>query len=431
MTTLLLPYRGAGRGVTALDVTDPYEPAFLWELDAELDPQLGLTYSRPAMGSVYMAECLTDPSIACERGVAIFGGGAPPSGLQDWSGSNIGRTMYVVDIATGRVIRRFTHARQPDGTLEPISAPVIGEVAAFDGFAGSLITRAFVGTLDGKLLRLDLSNSDPDEWIIDVIFDPSEAPVEDDAVGGIFFRPTIALSRQGSRAVIVFGTGNLDDLDQLLNETNYVVSITEKPIFNADGEVIRYGADLNWALELEDRERLTARPRIFDRRAYFATFMPSEDVCEIGGARLYALDFIGLPENAGYVGTLDLTKLSSYLKEDPYDLIDPNPTVGFHDASTYAGLDPVIIPPQSIIYSLNITERVSCFVDDELTGNRGDQSVARTVTDQGEYVLQIGTSSYVGTSDGETPQAMSQLGEVALERPASAVIPTSWSVIFE
>lgn len=432
-TVLLLPYRSAGRGITALDVTDPYNPRFLWELDAELDPQLGLTYSRPAIGTVFLAECMGNGADACERGVAIFGGGAPPTGLTGWENTNIGRTLYVVDIETGIVLRRFTHMRDNSGTTVPFPAPLVGEVAAFDSFAGSLITRAFVGTLNGQLLRLDLSATDPDNWSVDLFFDPSEDPIGRTDLGGIFFRPTIALSANTGRAVVVFGTGNLDDLDRIVGEQNYVFSVVEAPEYDTDGNLERIGGDLNWAVELEENERMTARPRVFNRAAYFATFKPADDLCDIGGARLYALDFIGEDEDHGYAGPIDLDHFVSYLRENPYsEDTTTNPLVPFHDETTYATLDPQIIPPKSIIYALEITERVSCFEENDLSGSRyGGQNVSIEVSDQGEFVLQIGVSSYTAGAESGLPQAVSQLAELTLEDPPSAIIPTSWSVIFE
>ncbi|MCB9533081.1 MAG: hypothetical protein H6698_01985 [Myxococcales bacterium] len=428
-TVLLLPYRGGGRGVLALDVTDPYEPKYLWELDSELDPQLGLTFSAPDIGSVYLADCFGS-GVACERSVAVFGGGAPPSGLVGWETSNIGRTIYVVDIETGRVLRRFTHMRDDTGTFVPISAPVTGDVAAFDTFAGNLMTRAFVGTIDGQLLRIDFTATDPDDWFVDSFFSPEDTLSRTD-LGGIFFKPTISLSSENGRAVVVFGTGNLDDLDRVIGEQNYVFSLTESPIFDSDGNLVRIGAEVNWGLELAANERMTARPRIFERRTYFATFIPATDLCEIGGARLYALDYLGESVDRGYIGTIDTTNFYSYLGEDPDQPVsDDNVAVGFHDATSYLTSSAPVIPEKAIIYALQITQRVSCFTETTDAGNRyNGQDSSLQVTDRGEFVLQVGASAY--SNSGGAVSAVSQVSEVALPEPSATVIPTSWSVIFE
>ena len=432
-TVLVLPSRGAGRSMVALDVTDPYNPRFLWELDAELDPQLGLTYGAPAIGSIFLAQCLDDATVACERAVAVFGGGAPPTGLTGWEGSNIGRTIYVVDIETGTVLRRFTHTTDATDATEPIPGPVVGDAALFDTFLGSLATRAFVGTLNGHVLRVDMSATHPSQWTVDTFFDP-EVELGRADVGGVFFRPTIALEAATGRAAVVFGTGNLDDLDRVVAERNYVVSVSEQPEFDPEGTLIRVGGSLNWALQLEDGERMTARARVFDRRAFFATFKSADDLCNIGGARLYALDYIGKEEDRGYVGPLDTTVLFSYLHEDPTrDSDDPtNQQVGFHDANTYAGFAEPVIPDKAIIYAIEITERISCFLEETIEDDAGGDGVTSTsVSDQGEFVLQLGVSHFSDAVGGEPASAQSTLAEIELDQPGARVIPTSWSVVFE
>ena len=432
-TILVLPYRGAARGMVALDVTDPYNPKFLWELDAELDPQLGLTYGAPAIGSVFLAQCPDNPTIACERAVAVFGGGAPPSGLIGWESTNIGRTIYVVDVETGAVLRRFTHTTDASDRTEPIPGPVVGDAALFDTFLGSLATRAFIGTLNGYVLRVDLAGTNPALWSVDTFFDP-EVELGRADVGGVFFRPTIALEAATGRAAVIFGTGNLDDLDRVVAERNYVVSVSEQPEFDPTGALVRVGGSLNWALALEENERMTARARVFDRRAYFATFKSAADLCDIGGARLYALDYIGKEETRGYVGPLDTTQLFSYLHEDPTrDTDDPtNQQVGYHDANTYAGFAEPVIPDKAIIYAVEITERISCFLDETIEDDAGGEGVtSRTVSDQGEFVLQLGVSHFTNAVGAESASAESTLAEIELPQPSARVIPTSWSVLFE
>ena len=207
-------------------------------------------------------------------------------------------------------------------------------------------------------------------------------------------------------------------------------------MFDAAGVFLRMEGAVNFVAKLEENERLTARPRIFSRRAYFATFKPAVDLCEIGGARLYALDFVG--PDVGYVGVVDTVHFKSYLREDPHDPdqeTEANPAVPFHDADSYANSGfpgTVVIPPKSIIYSLNLIEKVSCFQESALDGTRGsNQNVSLQVTDQGEYVLQIGVSSLVENITTGVPEAQSQITDVALPDPPVSIIPTSWSVVFE
>ena len=434
-TVLVFGYRGGGRGFTALDVTDPTAPKFMWELDAELDPQLGLTYSTPAVGTVFLSgDACPSGETTCERGVAVLGGGIAPDGFE--STSNIGKVLYVVDLETGLVIRRFATMYDDTNTEVPLPAAIAGDVSLFDTFSGSLATRAFVGDTEGRLLRLDLSDANPANWRVDLFFDSTTVTSNP---GAILFKPTIALRRTDGRAVVVFGTGNLDELHSASNENNFVASVVERPQFTGAGVFERMRGELNWALLLEANERVTTRPRIFNRRATWATFVPSANLCDIGGARLYQFDFLG-PENLDsngdqipVVGPLGTSGFVSYLREQVNgpDDVAANPYVPFHDATVPS---PSYIPPKSIIYSLEFVQRLSCFVEESLPDGRtwgGSQSQRLSEVNDGETVLQLGISTYLDGTGGTTAGADAQVVELDQGRVPASVFPTSWSVILE
>ena len=432
-TVLLFGMRGGGRGYVALDVTDPYEPRFLWELDGELDPMLGNTFSVPAMGTVFLGdgEC-PQGGAACERGIAVLAGGVSPDGFG--TNSNIGKVVYVVDVLTGRVLRRFTQYRDESGVPADIPDPVVGDVALFDNFGGALVTRAFMGDSAGRIFRLDLSGATPESWSLDLFFD-GQRMLQDESIaapsGAVLTRPTIALRRPDNRAVVLFGTGDLDDLDSVTAEQNFVASVTEQPLF-ADGVFVRMSSELNWALLLEDNERLTARPRVFNRRATFATFVPDENLCEIGGARLYQFDYLGAPPGAGLVSSLSTGSFPSYLRQDATgpDLDDDNPYVSYWDATTTNSP----VPPKSIIYSLEFVEKLSCFNVASPPGTGSPGSAPQDVLQSqagGETVLQLGISTYVEDADSGATGAVSDVAEIPLGRVPSYVFPTSWSVILD
>lgn len=431
-TVLLFGMRGGGRGYVALDVTDPEDPRFLWELDAELDPMLGNTLSVPAMGTVLLkaGEC-PDSTQACERGVAVLAGGVSPDGFG--TGSNVGKVVYVVDILTGTVLRRFTQMRDETGTDIDILDPVVGDVAVFDSFGGSLITRAFMGDSAGRILRLDLGADDPDDWELDLFFDGAQMLADNsitEAPGAVLTKPTIALRRPDNRAVVLFGTGDIDDLDSITAEQNFVASIVEEPIFQND-VFIRMSSELNWALLLDSNERLTARPRVFNRRASFATFVPESNLCEIGGARLYQFDYIRA-QTQGLVTDIATGGFVSYLRQDATGVQDDttNPFVKFWDADTTNSP----IPEKSIIFSLDFVQRLTCFTEESLPGGSprtGGQTQRLQEAQGGETLLQLGVSTYVEDSTTGVGSAQSSVAELSLGFVPATVFPTSWSVVLE
>ena len=153
-TVLLMGFRAGAPGYFALDVTDPFNPEFLWQFVGDPPSSgtpLGYSYGRPAIGQV-----LVDVNGTLqERAVALLPGGSgelddervrttgpvgcpaqgrgqPPvtSGTTNarsrqrcWS--NRGRILTWVDIVTGEVIRTFDE--------DVFGAPLTGGVALYPG----------------------------------------------------------------------------------------------------------------------------------------------------------------------------------------------------------------------------------------------------------------------------------------------------------
>jgi type IV pilus assembly protein PilY1 len=148
-TVLIAGLRGGGPHYFALDVSDPILPRFMWQFTR---PEMGPTVGRPAMAQVLVRI----DGVLQERAVAILGGGGgelaltggtgrgwgscsiPPgaarsktilaapgrAGRRCWLG-NQGRGLYVVDIASGEVIREFVGG--------DIISPMTGGISPFTG----------------------------------------------------------------------------------------------------------------------------------------------------------------------------------------------------------------------------------------------------------------------------------------------------------
>lgn len=443
-TVLVAGYRSGGRGYVAMDVTDPERPSMLWELDAELDPRLGETYGEAALATVLFDDCPGISTERCERGVVILPGGRPPVGSD--ANTAIGRVIYVVDAETGEVYARLTEANDMDGNTIAIPSPVVGSVAAFDASPTSLATRAFVGDSAGRLLRVDMRSGDPDEWYVDVFFDPAHStlgvgdsrPAASRSYGEVRFRPSIALDPDG-RVVVIYGMGNVDNLDDLGNERHYVLSLTETAVRNTLDEIIRVVGDVNWGVQLESYEKMTGPPVVFNNAAYFPTFVPNNsDLCDFGGARLYGLHYRGTDDNRGNVGTITTTTFDLVLAQDPEDpeVTAANPLVPYYDSSTTSSSGVAFIPPRSIIHSLEIVRRAACYLEETVSdGSRGEYASDSRITGydeyEPEYQLQIGVSSQSGSLGDNSAEAVSGVVEYDLPTPSSRVSVTSWTTILE
>ncbi|KRE89551.1 hypothetical protein ASG87_04290 [Frateuria sp. Soil773] len=211
-TILVGGLRYGGRGVYALDITDPTATVsdasskVLWEFTADSvgadssdltkannPANLGYTFGQPNVGrlangkwvvlipSGYFPDCtkLSAPA-PCDK---------PPAA------ANTTSSLFVVDAQTGALIREL---RTP-GTVTSygLTSPVLGDYTN-----DQIDDVAFAGDLVGNLWKFDLSDPDSSKWTISLAFKP--------AVNGnqpITVMPRLFPDPMTSRFIVVFGTG--------------------------------------------------------------------------------------------------------------------------------------------------------------------------------------------------------------------------------
>lgn len=149
--TVLTGGLGAGgRGYFALDVTNPAQTAvtetdasrmLLWEFTPADDADIGYSYSRVSIGR------LNDNA---RTWVAVFGNGYQSAG---------GRAvLFIVDIATGRLIKKLVAGGASVGT-NGLSSPTLVDINA-----DYTVDYAYAGDLNGNVWKFDLSGNSPDQW---------------------------------------------------------------------------------------------------------------------------------------------------------------------------------------------------------------------------------------------------------------------------
>lgn len=151
-TILVSGLNGGGRGVFALDITDPATTVttessaknlLLWEAkhtDNNIGEDLGFTFSRPIIAK------LSDGTW-----VSIFGNGYNNTG----SGEAI---LYVVKLDDGTVIKKITTSRLAANSAEKPNG--LSSVRGWDNNGDGLINYVYAGDLDGNLWKFDLSTAD-------------------------------------------------------------------------------------------------------------------------------------------------------------------------------------------------------------------------------------------------------------------------------
>ena len=324
-TVLLFGLRGGGSAYLALDVTDPLEPEFLWQMAHE---EMGNTYGVPGLGQVLVRdssgqlqeialamlpggtgtdlssetcggvpEPLPDGTMSKPIGCPSRGKGRPPvnegtltarENQRCWG--DTGRALFFVDPATGEVVSHLDD--------RVFNAPLTGGVSFFTGDVGTVATRAFLTDADGVIWRIDISNPDMREWDADPFHDIFW---DGDATDGqpAFYPPILTTNQQGE-VVVIQATGNTDVLDGLAY--NKVVSVTENLTFEADGDVDDLEGVLNWEIRLEDGEQVTGPLELFNGKVYFASFRTTNDptnACAYGESRIWGVEYLLAEDGPG------------------------------------------------------------------------------------------------------------------------------------
>lgn len=211
-----------GRGVYALDVTDP-DPTHsttgvnaanvgskvLWEFNAGMaataagnPADLGYTYGQPNIGRLnngkwvvlvpggYFPDCgKSDQPTNCTANNT-----APTSGTPAVSFSS----LFVLDAQTGVLIKELKTPTTISGvTSYGLSSPVLG-----DYNNDQIDDVAFAGDLAGNVWRYDLTSSNPSLWTVSPFYQPTTQGTQPITVMPRLFPDPVT-----NRFIVVFGTG--------------------------------------------------------------------------------------------------------------------------------------------------------------------------------------------------------------------------------
>ncbi len=362
-TVLIGGERAGGRGMFALDVTDPSQfdesnadSLVLWEFSSADDADLGYTFSIPTVALTNAID-----GSGNHRWAVIFGNGYNDTGSGE-------ATLYVLfldaDLSDGWTLNtdylKFSTGAGSPSDLNGLSTPAVVDL---DG--NGTADRVYAGDLQGHMWAFDLCNESSGAcqgtgWGIahvDASSNPaplftaaSNQPITGAAV--VVKHPTVLDNPSPSNApnvLVLFGTGQyMVDGDRTSSDTqsfygvwdegtgsldrNNLVEQTFEPGFPSDvrvptdnpvdyegtGGTVEYG----WYMDLPATgERVVTDPVVRGTIVYFNTTIPSTDPCAYGGSGwLMSVNFEngGRPDTAifdynndGYVNSGDLLDDSS------------------------------------------------------------------------------------------------------------------------
>lgn len=314
-TVLVGGLRGGGRGVYALDVTDPAQfsesgayPAktVMWEFSSDDDSDLGYTFSRPSIVPLEDSGNTIRWAVVMGNGYNDLGSGEAKlfilfieEGLDGtWSGSDY------VEIST-----EVGDSSDRNGLATP---------AVVDTDGDGLADRVYAGDLFGNMWAFDLSGSNDGNW--DVAFKDGGNPqplfaAEDGqqitTAPVIVRNDVIPTSNSNSpNTLVIFGTGQYltaDDIETDDQQSIYGIwdagtggldkgDLVEQKIdtgSTSEGvpgrtltdKAIDFEDDYGWYMKLPDPgERQVTDAVIRGDLVYFNTMIPDTDPCSFGGS---------------------------------------------------------------------------------------------------------------------------------------------------
>ncbi len=218
-TILVGGFNDGGRGYYALDITDPSNPALLWEFS---DSNLGLSYGNPVITKRKL-----DGSW-----VVVFG-----SGYNNTSGDGNGH-LFVIDAASGSKLLDICTDGSSAGTLTGGCSNPVGSVATPSGLAkinawvesnstDNTALRFYGGDLLGNVWRFDIDNQvAPNQaaLLLATLKDASPTPQPQP----ITTKPLLSAVGSTSRPVVVVATGSyLSQPDTLTTTQQSIYAIAD------------------------------------------------------------------------------------------------------------------------------------------------------------------------------------------------------------
>ena len=294
--------------------------------------------------------------------VRCWGTSTPPK----WQDPVPGRTVTIVRLDTGEILRTFARLADFNATDDLIAAkrvidtqldsPMTGTPLVYPADVGTDATKFFVGDSDGTIWKFDVSSSDPSKWTGELFVDLYNTTADPNtttswADGQPFqVSPVLSLDPQG-RLVINAATGTIQTFDNTGIE--FVYSVTE----TVQGSPAKLRANVNWwlgparlssaGIGMQPGERVSGPMTVFNGTLYFSTYAapaPNQASCNGGTAYLWGRDYV-TPDVPS-----DLAQGGRRVLQAPGAPQNP-PPINYAPSSTNAALQGAVIPGVSIMGS--------------------------------------------------------------------------------
>ncbi len=281
-TVLLSAEGNGGDTVFCLDVTDPYNPTFLWEF---ADPDLFRSRSSPSIAKI--GRIVHNGSA---KWVAFF-----VSGNDDRYDRTQYPSIYMIDIATGHLLNRIMLDCESSG----IGGVPSGQPAVIDSDGNGYIDRFYIGTDKGFLYKVNIPD-DPDsvkysitQCVINRSYFSSVTGTEvpsDRRYQPIYGSPVVSVDNSVTpsgdieyKVLIFFGTGDSPYYAEDINMSGtryYFLAYVDR---SQKGTCDENRVSLDWFYELPEGHRVFTSAFSAAGLIYFGTSTAdTEDPCAQG-----------------------------------------------------------------------------------------------------------------------------------------------------
>ncbi len=295
--TILIGTLGAGgKGVFALDVTDPSiysednaADIALWEFTADDDTGLGYTYSEPVITMTNNGQW-----------AVIFGNG--------YNSSDDTASLFILFISQG-IDGSWGSSDYVKLTTDSTAGNGLSSPAVIDTDGDGDADLVYAGDLKGNLWKFDISDSSTSEWTTLKLFSAgSSKPIT--VAPTVTDHPSVLYTGNHPNLMIYFGTGqylSIDDVSNTDTQTFYGVwdngdnktldddDLQQQTITSISGGRVVTDNDVDylangvnkeygWYMNLPDSgERVVAYPVARGDNIFFNTTVPTNDPCAAGG----------------------------------------------------------------------------------------------------------------------------------------------------
>lgn len=462
-TVLVGGFRDGGRGYYALDITDPAAPSVIWEINNTYNPQnkpdgsepfarLGYSYSEPLITVLNINGTL--------QPVAILSGGLPQPGSYAENG-DIGKALYILKLDP--------NADGSDLLVATINADKVltGAPAGFPHGFNKVAQLVYVGDATGRMHRIDLSNSNPSQWITlanaanSVIFDPlaSGSGLINQAYEPIFQKPAVG-SLANNFLSVSFGTGMPDNISIYGLKNNYFASFVDKRscttsivsgvstqtcthtvnpsgsyfpkllAFDSNNDdslnVLQTGTTISNATSsytlyhVQSGQKITASPLLYNYQVYVPSYQSrqSADSCAIGNAKVWRISVSEDGTRAGANNVSSSITVQRPDSQDDYWKNNRNPNYFALGSNT-------------VVYGLEVSPQNICIQSTDSTGAMTASLAAP------QLILQTGTNPHKdatgipGPNANSSPNRTTESIAIDLAPVLPKLTPLSWSSVYE